>query len=231
MTAEPAFLWDLDGTLVDSEPVHLLALTDALAGLGVPAPPELQATLLGRSAAEVHAYCAAAFGITVSARELGGLKLEAYQRHAARLRPRAEALELFEALRARGAALGIVSNSDRVIVDANLRAMGLSIPELVTISRNDVLRGKPDPEPFLRAAHLLGVEPARCVVIEDSPVGAAAGLAAGMRVVCFPEPGGALHFPTNAEVARDGRELAALLGLERPDRARRRAAHCPDLEA
>ncbi len=220
MTAEPAFLWDLDGTLVDSEPVHRLALTDALAGLGVAAPAELHASLLGRSPLELYAYCAAELGITVSAAELGARKLAAYERHAALLRPRAEAMELFARLRALGAAQGIVSNSDRVIVDVNLRALGLLIPDLVTVSRNDVRHGKPDPEPFLRAAHLLDTAPARCVVVEDSPVGAAGGLAAGMRVVCFPEPrsGAPLVFPADAEVARDGRELAALLGLDHPDR-------------
>jgi HAD superfamily hydrolase (TIGR01509 family) len=233
MTAEPALLWDLDGTLVDSEPVHHLAVTDALAGLGVTAPPELHAALLGRSAAEVHAHCVAAFGITVSEAELSALKLAAYVRHAPRIRPRAEAMELFEALRARGAAQGIVSNSDRVIVDANLRAVGLLVPDLVTVSRNDVRRGKPDPEPFLRAAYLLGAEPGRCVVVEDSPIGAAGGLAAGMRVVCFPEPrpGPPLAFPPSAELARGGRELATLLGLDHPDRRWHGAAHPTDLEA
>jgi HAD superfamily hydrolase (TIGR01509 family) len=222
MKSPSALLWDLDGTLVDSEPVHFLAVTDALAQLGVAAPPELHQALLGRSPTDTHAYCAAAFGLTVSCEELSALKLAAYARHAALLRPHAAAIELFGRFRARRVAQAIVSNSDRVIVDVNLRALGLVIPDLVTVSRNDVLLGKPDPEPFLRAAHLLGAAPGECVVVEDSPVGVASGLAAGMRVVCFPErrAGPPPVFPAAAEVARDGGELATLLDLPGPDRHR-----------
>lgn len=231
MTTPSAVLWDLDGTLVDSEPVHFLALGDALARLGVAEPPELQVTL-GRTLPEVHAYCAKVLGLAASCEELSALKLEAYARHAAFLRPRADAVELFGRLRERRAAQAVVSNSDRVIVDVNLRALGLVIPDLVTVSRNDVLLGKPAPEPYLRAAHLLRVAPGECVVVEDSPIGAAGGLAAGMRVICFPEPraGPPLPFPAPAVVARDGGELAALLGLSRPDR-RSPAVPSPDLEA
>jgi HAD superfamily hydrolase (TIGR01509 family) len=232
MMPPSALIWDLDGTLVDSEPVHFLALTDALAQLGVAAPPELHPLMLGRSLPEVHAYCATALGLAASCEELSALKLAAYGRHAALLRPRADAVELFGRLRDRRAAQAIVSNSDRVIVDVNLRALGLVIPDLVTVSRNDVLLGKPDPEPFLRAAHLLRAAPGECVVVEDSPVGAAAGLAAGMRVICFPEPrtGPPLLFPAPAAVARDGGELAALLGLAQRDRHRQHVAPSADPE-
>jgi hypothetical protein len=72
---------------------------------------------------EVHAYCAAVFGIAVSAADVGARELVAYGCHAALLRPRAEAMELFEELRALGAVQGIVSNSERIIVDVNLRAV------------------------------------------------------------------------------------------------------------
>jgi beta-phosphoglucomutase-like phosphatase (HAD superfamily) len=89
MKPPSALLWDLDGTLVDSEPVHFLALTDALGQQGISAPPELHQALLGMSLSEVHAYFAAAFGLAVSCEELSALKLAAYVRRAALLRPRA----------------------------------------------------------------------------------------------------------------------------------------------
>jgi HAD superfamily hydrolase (TIGR01509 family) len=213
-----ALLWDLDGTLVDSEPVHLLALSDVLAARGFAVPPELQQTLLGRSGREVHAYCVETFGLTLSYEELSGLKHEAYTRHAAILKPRAGAIDLFWELRRRSVPQAIVSNSDRILVDLNLRALGLLVPGLITVSRNDVRLGKPDPEPFLRAAHLLGIAPEECAVVEDSPVGATGGLAAGMRVICLLDPtGGAPHaFPPGAVVARDCHELGGLLGLAEP---------------
>ncbi len=79
-----------------------------------------------------------------------------------------------------------MSNSDRAIVDVQLRLAGLSRPGLVTVSRNDVRTGKPDPEGYLRAAYLLNTAPAECLVVEDSLSGAAAGLAAGMRTAFVP---------------------------------------------
>jgi HAD superfamily hydrolase (TIGR01509 family) len=232
MKTPSAVLWDLDGTLVDSEPVHFLALGDALARMGVAAPPELHQVTLGRTLPEVHAYCATVLGLAGSCEELSALKLAAYARHAALLRPRADAVELFGRLRERRVAQAVVSNSDRVLVDVNLRALGLVIPDLVTVSRNDVLLGKPAPEPYLRAAHLLRVAPGECVVVEDSPIGAAGGLAAGMRVICFPEPrsGLPLAFPATAAVAGDGDELAALLGLAQRDRHRQHVAPSVDPE-
>ncbi len=210
-----AVLWDLDGTFIDSEPVHLLALGEALARLGVAPTPELQGALMGSSAREVHAYCVEHCSLTASFAELASLKHEAYARRAAALRPRPEATSLFRWLEERGVPQAIVSNSDRIIVDLNLRALDLAIPELVTVSRNDVHEGKPDPEAFLRAAHLLRVPPRACVVVEDSPVGAAAGLAAGMRVIVWADgtfPGDCLLEGVTS--ARDGLELARLLERE-----------------
>ena len=101
MKTGEALLWDLDGTLVDSEPVHFLALSDALRQAGVAAPPELERTLLGTAPAEAYAYCVEALGLAVTLEELNALKVAAYARHARLLRPRREALELFRRFRAR----------------------------------------------------------------------------------------------------------------------------------
>ncbi|MEO1104800.1 MAG: HAD family phosphatase, partial [Pseudomonadota bacterium] len=68
----------------------------------------------------------------------------------------------------------------------NLARLQLTRPGLITVSRNDVVEGKPAAEPYLRAAHLLGVRPDEAIVVEDSNVGLAAGTAAGMRSVAVP---------------------------------------------
>ena len=81
----------------------------------------------------------------------------------------------FATCRHRGVVQGVVSNSDRLIVDANLRAVGIQIAGLKTVSRNDVRDGKPSPEPFLRAAWLTGIDPADAFVMEDSFTGAHGG--------------------------------------------------------
>ena len=105
----------------------------------------------------------------------------------------------------------VVSNSDRLIVDANLRAVGIVEPGLKTVSRNDVREGKPDPEPFLRAAWLTGVDPADTFVMEDSYTGASAGLAAGMKTIFWPER--PMVGPPGALVANSAAEVRKLLGL------------------
>jgi HAD superfamily hydrolase (TIGR01509 family) len=213
MPAPIAQLWDLDGTLVDSEPVHLAAFTDVLAEMGVAAPPDFHQMMFGRALPDVCALSIQRFGLNATVAELSALQLRAFAARSEELAPRAEGLFVFTRQRARGVRQAIVSNSDRVIVNVSLRALELDTPALVSVTRNDVLRGKPDPEPFLRAAYLLGATPRECVVIEDSPVGVAGGVAAGMWVIAFPEPrsGPPLEFPPGVPVARDGAELARLL--------------------
>jgi mannitol-1-/sugar-/sorbitol-6-phosphatase len=79
-------------------------------------------------------------------------------------------------------AWGIATSGTRAIATTRLGFGGLPVPE-VLITADDVTTGKPDPEPYLFAAMMLGDKPARCVVIEDAPAGIQAGLAAGMHVV------------------------------------------------
>ena len=81
-----------------------------------------------------------------------------------------------------GKRVAVVTSGTRSLALARLDAAGLPAPE-VLITAEAVRRGKPDPEPYLLAAALVGIEPAKCTVFEDAPAGVAAGKAAGMRVV------------------------------------------------
>ncbi len=128
------------------------------------------------------------------------LKFTLYCREAKQLQYRKGALEVYQNLEARGVLQAVVSNSDRMIVDVNLRAVNFQRPKLCTVSRNDVRRGKPNPEPYLRGAWLLGVAPEETVVVEDSVVGACAGIAAGMRTLYWPEVLGSSPTPEGAEL-------------------------------
>jgi HAD superfamily hydrolase (TIGR01509 family) len=94
-------------------------------------------------------------------------------------------LELLAGLRLAGVPCALVSASVRPLVDAVLVHIGVDSFD-VTVSGDDVSRTKPDPEPYLKAIAALGAEPGRCVVLEDSPNGIAAGLAAGCHVVAVP---------------------------------------------
>ncbi|MDO6732765.1 HAD family phosphatase [Marinovum sp. 2_MG-2023] len=176
-----AILWDMDGTLVDSEPLHESALRAAMRKAGIKPPDELHSKVLGMSADAVFAWLREDHGLSLDFSDWIKLKYAHYLANVAEVRAIPEALEIWAMAEHRGLQQAVVSNSDRLIVDANLRQTNLARAEFKSVSRNDVRRGKPDPEPYLRAAWLLDVPPAACIVIEDSPTGALAGAAAGMQ--------------------------------------------------
>lgn len=204
-----AILWDMDGTLVDSEPLHEAALVRALATLGIEPSPDFHELIVGRDAASIHAWCVAHLGLGLGLQDWLRLKYRTYFAAVETLAPRERAVELFVELERHGRAQAVVSNSDRLVVHANLEAAGLAAPGRVSVARNDVRRGKPDPEAYLRAAWLLRTEPADCVVVEDSTTGAAAGVAAGMRTLFWPQRAAAP--PAGAESVADMAALEAAL--------------------
>lgn len=208
-----AVLWDVDGTLIDSEPLHEAALVQALHDLGLTPPADLHGHIVGRDARHVHNWCCENLGLTLDLGAWLHRKYRTYLASVASLEPRPGAVELFHQLRAEGYAQAIVSNSDRIIVNANLDAVGLNEPGLVTVSRNDVRTGKPGPEPYTRAAWLLQIDPGSCQVVEDSVTGAKAGLAAGMRTLFWPETD--LATPEGAERISDFAHLADAIRKKR----------------
>jgi len=210
MTPQAVF-WDMDGTLVDSEPLHDAALSSAMRSVGLTPPDDLHQRVLGQSAAHVYAMMCDEFGLDVPFEQWIALKYEYYLDNVAGLKPRPGAVEVYRELKAGGVAQAVVSNSDRLVVDANLRMVGLAHAGMKTVSRNDVREGKPHAEPFLRAAWLAGVDPGRAVVVEDSFTGALAGLAAGMRTLFWPER--PMAGPAGAVVVDDVAQLRAELGL------------------
>jgi HAD superfamily hydrolase (TIGR01509 family) len=189
-----AVLWDIDGTLLLSESMHFRALRHALATEGVEVPEEFHHEIVGRAARVVYEKCRQSFGIAMSFDQWRRLKYSYYTAHAAEIAVRPGALEAWRMFERLGLRQALVSNSDRIVVNANIRVLGLEEPGFISVSINDVVRGKPDPEPYERAATLLGIEPSECIVIEDSPTGAQAGLAAGARTIAWPEDR-TLEFP------------------------------------
>lgn len=210
MTPKAVF-WDMDGTLVDSEPLHEAALVAALHSVGIPPPTNLHQRVLGIAAWPVYEMLRDEFGLDLPFDDWIVRKYDHYLPMAETLVPRPGAIEIFNALRALGVEQAVVSNSDRLIVDANLSAVGLVYPGMKTISRNDVREGKPHPEPFLRAAWLAGVDPAEAVAVDDSATGVTAGLAAGMRTIFWPEV--PMEGPPGAIVINSADELRTELGL------------------
>lgn len=210
MTPKAVF-WDMDGTLVDSEPLHEAALIAALHSVGIAPPADLHERVLGIAAWPVYEMLRDEFGLDLPFDDWIVRKYDHYLPMAETLTPRTGAIKIFNELHALGVPQAVVSNSDRLIVDANLRAVGLVYPGMKTVSRNDVREGKPHAEPFLRAAWLADVDPAEAVAVDDSVTGATAGLAAGMKTIFWPEV--PMEGPPGAIVIDSAGELRAELGL------------------
>ncbi|GAA1956175.1 HAD family phosphatase [Catenulispora subtropica] len=181
-----AVLFDMDGLLIDSEPTWFQAEVDMLAGYGHTLGEEHYPHVLGKPLEVSTAYLLEITGHPVAAAEFeNGIELAMIERLRDGVPMMPGAKELLVALESAGIPLALVSASSRRIVDACLPAIGADHFRF-TVSGDDVARGKPNPDPYLKAAQLLGVDPAACVVLEDSPTGTAAGHAAGCRVVAVP---------------------------------------------
>ncbi|CAO3423443.1 HAD family hydrolase [Azospirillum argentinense] len=181
-----AILWDIDGTLLDSEPWHQRATIAVCRLHGHALSDTDYSATLGVAFPELYARLHATRPMALTFREWADAITDLYLERIAEVEARAGALALVDAFAERGLLQACVSNSGRRVVEANLRHMG-SPHFLFGLSRDDVSKGKPDPEPYLTAAAHLGVSPAACAVIEDSPTGARAAKAAGMLTIAWPQ--------------------------------------------
>jgi len=187
-----ALLWDMDGLLVDTEPTWTVAETELAGHLGGEWDDEVKAAVVGTRLDVAVPAILRRFGrpdtpaaVAETSAWLLNRMVELYRAPMA-VRPGASAL-LAQAASA-GVPQALVSSSFRVLVGAVLQhgpALGWA-PFDLTLAGDEVRRGKPDPEPYRTAAARLGVPAERCVVLEDSPSGAASGLAAGCAVVAVP---------------------------------------------
>jgi beta-phosphoglucomutase len=181
-----AVVFDLDGTLCDSEPFIAAAAAEALRRrYGIPVVREDFAPFVGAGDDRFISGAAASHGVTVDLAIDKPLTYEVYlELIPGALQPIAGAHAFLAALRTAGLRLALATGSDRVKLHANLSAIGL--PEAafdVIVSAEDVTRKKPDPEMFLAASDRLGLDPARCLVVEDARNGVLAGRAAGCEVL------------------------------------------------
>jgi HAD superfamily hydrolase (TIGR01509 family) len=181
-----AVLFDMDGLLVDTEPLWLETETEVMARLGAPWSAEDQEALLGGSMERTVSYLLAKATRPVPPEAVAEWMIDGMLERvrAGRVVVRPGARELVTAVAAAGVPYALVTSSLRSFASAVLDSTGLDFP--VTVCGDDVSETKPAPDPYLMAAKLLAVEPARCVALEDSPNGVASATAAGCHVVAVP---------------------------------------------
>jgi HAD superfamily hydrolase (TIGR01509 family) len=186
-----AVVFDLDGLLLDTEQVWdevREALTRERGGRW---HDRAQADMMGMSSTEWSAYMHDELELAEPPEELNRLVVERMQ---GRYRERLPLIDgAVDAVRRIGEhwPLGLASSSNRELIDLALELMGVADLFRVTVSSEEVERGKPAPDVYLEAARRLAVAPEQAVAIEDSGAGIGAAKAAGMRVVVVPNP----HFP------------------------------------
>jgi HAD superfamily hydrolase (TIGR01509 family) len=183
-------LFDMDGLLVDTEPLWFEVEKSVMADLGAGEwTPADQQELVGGSLRKSVAYMIGratrpADPDLVATWLIDGM---ASLLATGAIEPMPGAVELVGAVRAAGLPYALVTSSERVIADAVLGALArLGVRFDVIVCGTDVACPKPDPEPYRLGAKLLGVDPRRCVALEDSPNGVASALAAGCVTVAVP---------------------------------------------
>jgi HAD superfamily hydrolase (TIGR01509 family) len=181
-----AVLFDMDGLLVDSEPVWYDVETAVVARLGGVWTTADQAACIGGTMDASARYIIERTGSSASVEQLSDEMVDEMVTRFHRDLPVHEgAISLLDALRERDVTVGLVSSSYRRLIDAALDSLGAD-RFAVTVAGDEVAHGKPDPEPYRTACEKLGVEPARTVVLEDAMTGVTAAEAAGCIVVAVP---------------------------------------------
>ncbi len=205
-----AVLFDLDGTLIDSEPIGMRALDIFLTRYGHTPPPGFLHRLVGRRAHDNALLLLEEFGLPLSVEALIAEQralINAMVEREVALLPGAAAL--LRTLRERAVPMAVATSSMRSYLTMVCAKFGWGELFDATVTGEEVPNGKPAPDIFLRAAALLGVAAERCLVLEDAPHGVAAGLAAGATVIAIPNTvTQSLEFPAGVQLAPS---LAAVL--------------------
>ncbi|MGC5028559.1 HAD family hydrolase [Micromonospora sp. DT229] len=209
-------LFDMDGTLVDSERLWDVALAELAETYGGSLSAEARRAIVGTGMADSMRILHEDLGQphrdpAASAAWIDRRILELFR---AGLQWRPGALALLEAVRAAQVPTALVTSSGRALVEIALETLGRSSFDVV-VCGDEVEATKPHPEPYLTAARLLGVPIDRCVAIEDSAIGVASAVAAGAAVLAVPAevplaPRDGVH-QVESLLAADLELLAALL--------------------
>ena len=183
-----AVVFDLDGVLVDSEPVWEEVRREVVVAHGGHWPPDAQDRMMGMSTAEWSAYLVTDLGVRLSPSRVAEVVVSAmaerYRSHLPLLPGAVDAVRLMGSR----FTLGLASSSPRSLIAVVLDASGLRPAFAAVRSTEEEARGKPAPDVYLTVARLLGVDPGSCAAVEDSSNGLRSAAAAGLAVIAVPRP-------------------------------------------
>jgi beta-phosphoglucomutase len=214
-----AVLWDLDGTLIDSEEFHWIAWRDTLANRGISITREQFLSSFGqRNDAVISQWLGAAATADRTA-EIGNAKEQLYRDLIRKngIPPLPGVATWVRRLHEQGWFQAIASSAPRLNIDAVLDALGSAQYFEVIVSAEEVQRGKPDPEVYLTAASRVGTPPARCIVVEDAAAGIEGARKAGMWTIGVSRHGQ----PLPADIVVQSMDLLAPDAFERLLESRR----------
>jgi HAD superfamily hydrolase (TIGR01509 family) len=180
-----AVIFDMDGLLLDSEPLYRLTWKAAGSSLGFPIDDVLYQRFVGRGNAEAEQILREHFGEVFPLDEFHTLWSRDFDNRLSTIETKPGAIELLAALEKRGIPKALATSSPRVLA---LRCLGDLASRFAALAFGDeVSHSKPAPDLFLLASHRLGIKPAECLVLEDSEAGVRAARAAGMDVIMVPD--------------------------------------------
>jgi len=189
VTTLNAVLWDMDGTLVDSEVLWDKAIYSTMEDLGSPLSPADRAKTVGLSMPDLITALRgfSALPDTEASRKAieGGIFEKMVLLYQTEMDWQPGAHELMMEIHEAGFPQALVTNTQRNLTDVALRRIGAGYFQ-ASVCGDEVSAGKPAPDPYKKAAELLGFEPASCLVLEDSKTGVAAGVSAGCTVIGIP---------------------------------------------
>ena len=182
-------VFDLDGTLVDSMPVHFEAWCEALeqVGAGGIFGEDVFYAMGGRPTKDIVVQLNVEYGLKLDPDTVAFAKKKSFLTRLDRVTLNTELVDYAREWRGR-VPLAIATGGSRMVVEKTLQLLELSDLFDEVVTADDVTNGKPDPEVFLKAAELIGVDPARCVAFEDAAPGILAAQAAGCLLYTSPSP-------------------------------------------
>jgi HAD superfamily hydrolase (TIGR01509 family) len=212
-----AVVFDLDGVLVDSEHVWDEARKELAAERGGRWHEQASRDMMGMSSPEWSRYMHDVIGLEDPPEEISAEVVRRLEEIYRRELPLIDgAVEAVQRLAVRWP-LGLASSSNRELIDLALELSGLAPYFRVTVSSEEVARGKPAPDVYLEAARRLQVAPGSCAAIEDSENGIRSAKAAGMRVLALPNP----QFPPAEDALALADDVLSSIGELTPERVER----------